>query len=305
MANADVWVHPTVYTGEYPHGFNGFTYLDWDSNSKVYHPGDDYNFGGGDDDLGKPVVASSSGVVVHTSEMTTGYGKIVVLKHTLGYNLRRLIKEVYKIDTQELYSIYAHLNDIVVATGNEVVSGAIVGHVGKSGNSKTSHLHFEIYAPIGELGTKDWRFYPIGWSKEKIQQYWLPAYKFIESTKNLESYESFLGKNKEYWLSLEKDNASLAEQLKKIDGEWALRVEKLEKHISSLEGVSAKEAEERKKIDISIQKERDDFVKKLQAKSDEITGLKTRNSEILANNAQTYTIAELLRLMIKSLTGRK
>ncbi len=63
--NADKWVHPTKFTGEYP-DWAGFTFEDWDATNKVYHPGDDYNFGGGDDDCGQDACSVAAGIVIHT-----------------------------------------------------------------------------------------------------------------------------------------------------------------------------------------------------------------------------------------------
>jgi len=42
MKLADKFVHPTIYTGEWPN-WNGYAWLDWVASSNCYHPGDDYN----------------------------------------------------------------------------------------------------------------------------------------------------------------------------------------------------------------------------------------------------------------------
>jgi len=166
MKNAEKFIHPTKFTGNWPN-WNGFAFLDWHKENNVYHPGEDYNFGYGDQDLGQDTNCTANGIVVHVSKRTTGYGNLIICKHNLGYNLRKFIKETYGIDTNKLYSLYAHLKDISVNVGDEIDCGQKIGTVGKSG-TKWAHLHFEIFAPIGEIAKKAWRFYPVGWSKEKI-----------------------------------------------------------------------------------------------------------------------------------------
>ncbi|CUR59103.1 exported hypothetical protein [metagenome] len=78
-------------------------------------------------DLGAPIVAAASGVV--TTAWTSpkgGYGRWVVLDHGNGET-----------------SLYAHLASVVVALGQRVDQGAMIGTLGDSGNASGSHLHFE------------------------------------------------------------------------------------------------------------------------------------------------------------------
>ncbi|TVQ18690.1 MAG: M23 family metallopeptidase, partial [Leptolyngbya sp. DLM2.Bin15] len=77
--------------------------------------------------MGTPVVAAFSGKVV-TAEYLQGYGLTVVLMHNNG--------------TQE--TLYAHLSEIFVRTGDTVAQGEVVGRVGSTGNSTGPHLHFEV-----------------------------------------------------------------------------------------------------------------------------------------------------------------
>ncbi len=78
-------------------------------------------------DLGAPVVAAAAGVVT-TAQATPrgGYGRWVVVDHGNGET-----------------SLYAHLASVVVALGQRVDQGAMIGTLGDSGNSSGSHLHFE------------------------------------------------------------------------------------------------------------------------------------------------------------------
>ena len=317
MENANQWVQPTKFTGEYPNGWPGYTFLDFDSNYGSYHPGEDYNFGaGGDSDLGQDVVATASGVVVFASKATTGYGNMVVIKHQLGYNLKRYIKDTYGIDTNELYSLYSHLQDFFVKAGDKVNVSQVIAKVGKSG-TQWAHLHFELYAPIGDLAKTDFRFYPSvakGWTKEKTKQYYVPAYFFIEATKQLtDLIDTYLGKPKDYWLTVEKDRESLLKQVGEKDKEWALRLEnqkkESEKRISELESQVLEMNKAKEQAELSSQKQSEAFAKKEEELKKEIETLKKQNSELISNNAEDYKFWELVRLayaiFLKKMGGGK
>lgn len=307
MENANTWVHPTRFTGEYPQGFAGYTFLDYDKNYNTYHPGEDYNFGiDGFADLGQSVVASSSGVVIYASEGKTGYGNMVVIKHVLGYNIKRFIKETYNIDTNELYSLYGHLQKIEIKNGDILTTGKQIGRVGNSGTSYP-HLHFEIYAPIGDLLKTNFRYYPNvkdGWTKEKTQQYYLPAYKFIEATKQLSDIiDSFLGKSKDYWMQVEKDREALLLQLSEKEKDWAkkLEVEELlyKKQIGELEQQVIKAMEKKNTAVDEAERLTDRFTKLEQDYKNQIYTLQIQNSKLIENNADNYKFWDAVKLAIK------
>lgn len=81
---------------------------------------------------GTPVYASKSGIAFR-GNVPTGYGKYVLLYHP---------------DTTQ--TMYCHLSDWTVKTGQRVHKGDIIGFVGKTGNASIKdmqpHLHFEIRA---------------------------------------------------------------------------------------------------------------------------------------------------------------
>lgn len=70
--------------------------------------------------------ASRSGRVSYAGWMS-GYGKLIIIKHSGGYETR-----------------YAHLNNIYVKVGQNVNQGALIGKTGMTGRVTGPHLHFEI-----------------------------------------------------------------------------------------------------------------------------------------------------------------
>lgn len=308
MTNADKWSHPTRFTGDYPDGFNGFTFLDWDVNSKVFHPGDDYNFGGGWDDFTQDIGAIANGEVVHTSQSDKGYGNLVVIKHTLGYNQRRFLKDHFGIDTDVLYSLYAHLKDIVVAVGNEVDAGSLIGHLGTSGNSSSPHLHLELYKAIPGTG---WRFYPSGWSKERVKEYYLSPYLWIEAIKNGEGVETFLGKSKEYWLAVEEQRTDLMNQLSGKDEQIADIIEKCNKRVEEVESEYKQKLEESAnkliKAEKSVETAQNEVTKLAESNSkcqEELIKAKNRIKELLEEQSEKLKIGEAFLILINVVKDR-
>jgi murein DD-endopeptidase MepM/ murein hydrolase activator NlpD len=74
---------------------------------------------------GAAVRAAAGGTVV-AAERDGGYGNMVEIDHGNGVSTR-----------------YAHLSAIVVAEGETVRAGAVVGRVGTTGRSTGPHLHYE------------------------------------------------------------------------------------------------------------------------------------------------------------------
>jgi murein DD-endopeptidase MepM/ murein hydrolase activator NlpD len=95
------------------------------------HPGLDIS-----GNLGDPVYATADGRV-HTAARTGDYGNLVVIEHAFGLTTR-----------------YGHLSRIAVAPGTEVKRGHVIGYVGSTGRSTSSHLHYEVWAngrPVNPL----------------------------------------------------------------------------------------------------------------------------------------------------------
>lgn len=78
---------------------------------------------------GAPVTAAADGTVIIARQggYNGGYGSYVVIQHANG--------------TQTLYG---HLQNVFVSTGQVVTQGQLVGTMGNSGRSSGPHLHFEI-----------------------------------------------------------------------------------------------------------------------------------------------------------------
>ena len=57
-----------------------------------------------------------------------GYGNHVRLYHGFGY-----------------MTLYAHMSEIAVKPGQDVLRGEIIGYVGNTGKSSGPHLHYEVH----------------------------------------------------------------------------------------------------------------------------------------------------------------
>ncbi len=77
--------------------------------------------------LGTPVTAAADGVVVAVMHTTVGYGNYVIVAHGAG-----------------IMTLYAHLLETDVKTGDRVTRGKRVGLEGSTGLSTGPHVHFEL-----------------------------------------------------------------------------------------------------------------------------------------------------------------
>ncbi len=77
--------------------------------------------------FGTPVHAAAIGSVTFAGPTTGGYGNLVVVKGADG-----------------VATLYAHLSRILVARGQAVTVGTLVGLVGATGETTGPHLHFEV-----------------------------------------------------------------------------------------------------------------------------------------------------------------
>ncbi|MBU3804280.1 MAG: peptidoglycan DD-metalloendopeptidase family protein [Candidatus Cellulosilyticum pullistercoris] len=88
----------------------------------TFHKGIDYAA-----PAGTPVYASAAGKVIYSGYNSGGYGKLVIIEHSNGYQ-----------------TYYAHNSSLYVSVGETVSQGERIAGVGSTGDSTGNHLHFEI-----------------------------------------------------------------------------------------------------------------------------------------------------------------
>ena len=87
----------------------------------AWHAGSDFAGKAGSD-----VVAVASGVVTFAGEKS-GYGRMIEINHGAGYITR-----------------YGHHEELLVAAGDVVKKGQVIGRMGSTGRSTGPHVHFEV-----------------------------------------------------------------------------------------------------------------------------------------------------------------
>jgi septal ring factor EnvC (AmiA/AmiB activator) len=75
---------------------------------------------------GSPIYSVSAGKVVY-ADWLKGYGLVVIVDHTNGF-----------------YSLYAHASKLLVAEGNSVTMGQMIGQTGETGVTEDDLLYFEL-----------------------------------------------------------------------------------------------------------------------------------------------------------------
>ena len=76
---------------------------------------------------GTDVYTTGNGVVKEIQSSQRGLGKHIIIDHGFGYT-----------------SVYAHLSNFNVRTGQKVQRGDVIGFVGNTGTSIANHLHYEV-----------------------------------------------------------------------------------------------------------------------------------------------------------------
>ncbi len=76
---------------------------------------------------GTPIYSTGDGKILSVKSRKSGYGKHVIIDHGFGYK-----------------SLYAHMQDITVKSGQVIKKGEIIGTVGNTGTSTAPHLHYEV-----------------------------------------------------------------------------------------------------------------------------------------------------------------
>lgn len=91
-------------------------------NAMVFHSGLDILVS-----RGTPVLATADGVVEYAKNARSGQGNTVKINHEGGYQ-----------------TVYAHMDNISVKSGQKVTRGQKIGTVGMSGSAYAPHLHYEV-----------------------------------------------------------------------------------------------------------------------------------------------------------------
>jgi len=90
---------------------------------------------------GTPVHAAAAGQVVHADSRLSGYGKLIIIRHS-----------------SQLFTAYAHNQKILVKVGDRVRAGDVIAKSGHSGHSTGPHVHFEVR--IGTAPVNPVRYLP-------------------------------------------------------------------------------------------------------------------------------------------------
>lgn len=100
-----------------------------------YHLGEDWNGkGGGNTDLGDPVYSTANGLVVFAEDVCCGWGNTVRIIHKLPNHS----------EYDYVESLYAHMHNINVKSGEFVKRGQQIGTIGTAHGRYKAHLHFEM-----------------------------------------------------------------------------------------------------------------------------------------------------------------
>lgn len=100
------------------------------------HPGEDWNgAGGGDTDLGQDVFVVANGLVVFAENCGRLWGNVVIVEHIFYENDEK----------RKIRSVYAHLQEIKVSSGEAVRRRQIIGSIGQDPEKLfPPHLHLEL-----------------------------------------------------------------------------------------------------------------------------------------------------------------
>ena len=104
--------------------------------------------------FGSPALAAADGVVLFAGNDNNGgpysppgwyafYGNFVVIQHT-GAPQPPAGQAPNANPQPQLYTLYAHLSELSVQTGERVTAGQEIGRIGFSGAAEGPHLHLEV-----------------------------------------------------------------------------------------------------------------------------------------------------------------
>lgn len=117
-----------------------------------------------DADEGTPILAAGPGTVIWAgwglfsgieNNNDDPYGIAVAIRHDFGYN------------GKQLYTAYAHMDEVLAVRGQHVQTGDVIGKVGNTGATTGPHVHFEVRLGsnsfFNTLNPELWIAPPQGW----------------------------------------------------------------------------------------------------------------------------------------------
>jgi len=133
----------------------------------AWHTGEDWNATRpplGDVDLGDPIHAIATGEVTVADYFVPSWGNIILVRHKMP-------------DGTQVWSQYAHCQQMMVQAGDQVVRGQQIGAIGKgAGNRYPAHLHFEIR--LRDLQPNAW-----GWTRKQVLENYAHPTEFIRANR--------------------------------------------------------------------------------------------------------------------------
>ena len=88
--------------------------------------------------VGTPVKVVNKGKILY-AKVNGIFGLMVIVSHGFSY-----------------YTVYAHLSDVLVSVGDNVLGGQVIGHTGNTGYSDVPSLHFEVRLKGKSLNPMRW-----------------------------------------------------------------------------------------------------------------------------------------------------
>lgn len=129
---------PTIYGGTYTHaGVDLNVYPEDRENSTGW------------EDFGLPVLNTAHGTCVYARDSESEFGNVVIMEHTILLENGRATK---------VYSLYAHLDQILAEEGKFYRIEQRIGTVGTTGGDYSPHLHWEIFGRAYYNYIQDWGF---------------------------------------------------------------------------------------------------------------------------------------------------
>ncbi|MFH0894020.1 MAG: L,D-transpeptidase family protein [Bacteroidota bacterium] len=169
--------------GKYVSKKDGKTYDSWyvasglaETYSLGIHTGEDWNGrGGGNTDEGQPVYSIANGIVLTAENYGSPWGKVVYVMHRFLEN--------GKIDT--VFSLYAHLDEMFVKTGDTVKRRKNIGTIGTGDGAYIAHLHLEIRK--NSMKNFDVTYWPSSYDKDAawVKDQYLAPTAFIKERRGL------------------------------------------------------------------------------------------------------------------------